>query len=88
LGGFALLEAQQYRYRLKDLVLHYNIKTEGARRGILDCHATYKVYNALKEHIAVNNIDLTAKTAKKLSPALNTKTITATVDSFDEEHLL
>jgi len=77
-----------YRHRLKDLVDHYNIKTEGAHRGILDCHATYKVYNALKEHIAVNNIDLTAKTAKKHSSAFNAKKIAATVDSFEEEHPL
>jgi len=73
------------RHRLKDLTSYYKIKTEGEHRGVLDCHATYKIYNALKEHIAVNDIDLTAK---KHSPALNTKTITATVNSFDEEHPL
>ena len=75
-------------HKLGTLAVHYGMETDGAHRGLVDCHMTHGVYANLKEYVVLNDIDLNALCARKRYPNQSLTKISATVEAFDEDHPL
>jgi len=74
-------------HKLGGLASHYSIKTNGAHRGLADCHTTHMLYGILKEKVVSNDIDLSILPTWKKYPK-NISKISSTVETFNEEHPL
>lgn len=74
-------------YKLVSLVIFFHIQHDQAHRALSDCEATGAVYAHIVQYVNENSLDLSAIFSKR---RYDTKAadISATVDSFDEDHPL
>lgn len=75
------------QHRLSDLASHLKL-TRNNHRSLSDCNCTKELYDAIKENMFVNNLQIKDlfKSKKSNSKSLNIKNIVPTSDEIDEEN--
>ena len=76
------LYQEEKHHRLRDMLKLFGIKSEGTHRGVVDCQSALACYKYMLPQIPEDGIKSTCSTSTKA------RSISATVDSFDEAHIL
>ncbi|MFZ5967593.1 MAG: exonuclease domain-containing protein [Bacillota bacterium] len=74
------------RHRLVDLVNEFEIPINIQHRALADCEATHQVYEHMKTHCRINNIDLSAFNRTSHDKSFDLKDFKPETDEFDRSH--
>lgn len=74
------------RHRLVDLTKEFGISFDVQHRAMTDCEATHKVYEYMKNHCCINNIDLAAFIRSSHGKSFDLKDFKPESDEFDDSH--
>lgn len=74
------------RHRLVDLTEEFGIDQQVRHRSKADCEATHQVYEYMKSHCSVNNIDLSEFNKTSHGKSYDIKDFKAESDEFDDSH--
>lgn len=72
-------------HRLSDLIDRFGIEANGLHRALADCHATAECYAYMMQYASENHIDISAPPEWR---SFKASSLTATTESFDENHPL
>lgn len=73
-------------HRLIDLAMEFKISVEVQHRAMADCEVTQKVYEYMRNHCAVNNIDIVAFLKTSHGKSFDLKEFKPETEEFDVSH--